>query len=109
MSESKNASQQDDFVLPLDRSIWKHVRTMEASIGIPVSEDKVLDLFGSLYDIYFAYETDRKKGEDLLIALTALLIAAPLGQGKSVWDKLNDRKIDMTNFEFKAAEDADRS
>jgi len=100
---------ESEIVLPLDRSIWKHVRTMEASIGIPISDDKVLDLFGSLYDIYFAYETDRKKGEDLLIALTALLVAAPLGQGKAVWDKLNERKVDMTNFEFKAADDADRS
>ena len=100
---------ESEIVLPLDRSIWKHVRTMEASIGIPISDDKVLDLFGSLYDIYFAYETDRKKGEDLLIALTALLVAAPLGQGKAVWDKLNERKVDMTNFEFKAADNADRS
>lgn len=100
---------ESEIVLPLDRSIWKHVRTMEASIGIPVSDDKVLDLFGSLYDIYFAYETDRKKGEELLIALTALLIAAPLGQGKAVWDKLNDRKVEMTNFEFKTTDNADRS
>ena len=100
---------ESEIVLPLDRSIWKHVRTMEASIGIPISDDKVLDLFGSLYDIYFAYETDRKKGEELLIALTALLVAAPLGQGKAVWNKLNERKVDMTNFEFKATDDADRS
>jgi len=107
--ERTGSMSESEIVLPLDRSIWKHVRTMEASIGIPISDDKVLDLFGSLYDIYFAYETDRKKGEDLLIALTALLVAAPLGQGKAVWDKLNERKVDMTNFEFKAAEDADRS
>jgi hypothetical protein len=98
---------ESEIVLPLDRSIWKYVRGMEASIGIPVSEDKVLDLFGSLYDVFFAYETDHKKGERLLIGLTALLCAAPLGQGAAVWAALNERQTEMTNFELKTKAEKD--
>jgi len=82
---------------------------MEASIGVPVSDSTVLDLFGSLYDIFFAYETDKKKGEDLLIALAALLVAAPLGQGAAVWEKLMARDTPMINFELKTADESDRA
>jgi putative protein kinase ArgK-like GTPase of G3E family len=90
---------ESEIVLQLDESIWEHVEHMEGSVGIQVTEDKVLDLLGALYDIYHVNKTDQEQAQELLIGLTALLVAAPLGQADKVWQELVV-KDGMKNFEL---------
>ena len=94
---------ESEIVLPLDETIWDHIRHMEGSVGIQVTEDKMLDLLGALYDIYFVNQTDTKEANELLIGLAALLVAAPLGQADRVWQELQVRDS-MKNFELDVKE-----
>jgi hypothetical protein len=94
---------ESEIVLPLDESIWEHIEHMEGSIGINVSETKTLDLLGALYDIYFVSKTEPKEGQELLIGLAALLVAAPMGHAETVWKELQVRES-MKNFELQVKE-----
>jgi hypothetical protein len=76
---------------------------MEGSIGIGISETKTLDLLGALYDIYHVSKDDIKEAQELLIGLTALLVAAPLNQAEKVWQELQVRES-MKNFELQVKE-----
>jgi len=76
---------------------------MEGSIGIGISETKTLDLLGALYDIYHVSKDNIKEAQELLIGLTALLVAAPLNQAEKVWQELQVRES-MKNFELKIKE-----
>lgn len=94
---------ESEIVLPLDETIWTHVEHMEGSIGIQVTEDKMLDLLGALYDIYHVSKEDMAEAQELIIGLTAILVAAPLGQADTVWKELQVRES-MKNFELQAKE-----
>jgi len=94
MSESEK-------LLPLDDTLWDYVKGIDGTLGIPVSESKTLDLIGALYDIYWAIRTEDEDAKDLVIALTALLLAAPLGQAERVWEEIVV-KDSMKNFELQA-------
>ena len=94
---------ESEIVLPLDESIWDHVKHMEGSIGIHISETRVLDLLGALYDVYYVSKVDNEGAQELLIGLAALLVAAPLGQADKVWEELAVRE-DMKNFELSLKE-----
>ena len=94
---------ESEIVLPLDETIWDYVEQMEGSIGIAVSETKTLDLLGALYDIYHVSKDDNKEAQELIIGLTALLVAAPYGQAEKVWEELQVRDS-MKNFELQVKE-----
>jgi hypothetical protein len=76
---------------------------MDGSIGIQVTEKKMLDLLGALYDIYYVTKADQADGLELIIGLAAILVAAPLGQAEKVWQEL-DVKESMKNFEMSVKE-----
>jgi hypothetical protein len=94
---------ESEIVLPLDETIWTHVEHMEGSVGIQLTEGKALDLLGALYDIYHVNKTDKEQAQELLIGLTALLVAAPLGQADRVWQELMVHE-GMKNFELSIKE-----
>ena len=79
---------ESEIVLPLDETIWDYVDKMEGSIGIHISETRVLDLLGALYDVYEVNKTNQVEAQELIIGLTALLVAAPLDQADKVWEEL---------------------
>jgi len=76
---------------------------MDGSIGIQVTDKKMLDLLGALYDIYYVTKDDQEAGLELIIGLAAILVAAPLGQAEKVWQEL-DVKESMKNFEMSVKE-----
>lgn len=94
---------ESEIVFPLDETIWSHVRHMEGTIAIQVTDKKMLDIMGALYDIYFAYNEDKEEGNALLIGLAALILAAPFGKAEDIWQELEIRES-MKNFEVKARE-----
>ena len=94
---------ESEIVLPLDETIWEYVENMDASIGIHISEEKVLDLLGALYDIYHVNKDNHQEAQELIVGLTALLVASPMGQADKVWEELSVKES-MKNFELQVKE-----
>ena len=82
MSESDNA-------LPLDSTIWEHIAHMNFTIGIPVSENKTLNILGALEDIYNAVDPDPDEAKQCIIALAAIFVASRHDKADLVWEELS--------------------
>tara|TARA_R110000822_G_scaffold250070_1_gene377424 strand:+ start:50 stop:355 length:306 start_codon:yes stop_codon:yes gene_type:complete len=81
MSESENA-------LPLDSSFWEHIEHLDFTVGIPVSETRMMDIIQVLRDIYFTIQEDVDEGLELIIAMAAILVASKDGQADKIWEEL---------------------
>lgn len=82
MSESEN-------VLPLDSSFWNHTKHLDFTIGIPVSETRMMDVIQVLQDIYETLEEDVEEGKQLIIAMAAILVASRNDTADAVWEELS--------------------
>ena len=91
MSESTNA-------FPLDESIWEHIRHMEYTVGIPVSEKRVLNILGALYDVYQTLDHDVDAAKDLLIGLAAILTSVKDDKADIVFEEFMVKDT-MQNFD----------
>jgi hypothetical protein len=92
-NESENA-------LPLDETFWDHIEHSGFSIGIPVSENKMMNVLEVLHDIYDTIEDDPEEGRKLVIMMAAILVASKDGQADKVWEELSVqesmRDLDLT-------------
>ena len=91
MSESDNA-------LPLDNSIWEHIAHMDFTIGIPISENKTLNILGALEDIYDLVDKDTDEAKQCIIALAAIFVASRHDKADMVWEELSVQES-MANFD----------
>ena len=82
MNESENA-------LPLDDTFWNHVEHSNFTIGIPVSDNKMMNVLGVLHDIYDTIEHDPEEGRRLIIMMAAILVASKDGRADIVWEELS--------------------
>ena len=81
-NESENA-------LPLDETFWNHIEHSGFTIGIPVSEDKMMNVLEVLRDIYDTIEDDPEEGRKLVIMMAAILVASKDGHADKVWEELS--------------------
>ena len=81
MSESENA-------LPLDNSFWEHVEHLDFTVGIPVSENRMMDVIKVLQDIYVTLSEDVEEGKRLIVAMAAILIASKDNKADEVWEEI---------------------
>jgi hypothetical protein len=89
--ESKNA-------FPLDSKFWEYAKTNEYSIGIPVSDKKLLNIVGALEDIYHTIDEDPEESKECLIMLAAIFVASSMGKADEVWEEFAVRES-MQSFE----------
>jgi hypothetical protein len=89
--ESKNA-------FPLDSKFWEYAKTNEYSIGIPVSDKKLLNIVGALEDIYHTIDEDPEESKECLIMLAAIFVASSIGKADEVWEEFAVRES-MQSFE----------
>ena len=82
MNESENA-------LPLDDTFWTHIEHSNFTIGIPVSDNKMMNVLGVLHDIYDTIEDDPEEGRKLIIMMAAILVASKDGRADIVWEELS--------------------
>ena len=85
MNESENA-------LPMDSSIWNHINHKNMSIGIPVSENKSLDILAALQDIYYSIEEDPDDARKCITSLAAIFVASSVGKADLVWQEFAVRE-----------------
>ena len=91
MSESTSA-------FPLDESIWEHIKHMQYTVGIPVSEKRVLNILGALYDVYQTIDHDQTAAKDLLIGLAAILTSVKDDKADLVFEEFMVKDT-MQNFD----------
>ena len=92
MEESENA-------LPLDDSFWDHIEHMDFAIGIPVSEDRMLDIISALRDVYETIcEDELDEAKMCVTALAAILVASKYGKAEEVWEEFSIKEA-MRNFD----------
>jgi hypothetical protein len=75
--------------LPLDESFWNHLEHSGFTIGIPVSENKMMNVLEVLRDIYDTIEDDPDEGRKLIIMMAAILVASKDGHADKVWEELS--------------------
>lgn len=81
-NESENA-------LPLDETFWEHIEHVGFSIGIPVSENKMMNVLEVLHDIYDTISNDPDEGRRLIIMMAAILVASKDGHADKIWEELS--------------------
>ena len=79
-NESENA-------LPLDENIWEHIKHMNYTIGIPVSETRTLNILDALEDIYWAVEDDPEDAKKCIVALAGIFLGGSVGKADKVWEE----------------------
>ena len=79
-NESENA-------LPLDSSFWEHTEHLDFTVGIPVSETRIMDVIQVLRDIYETLEEDVEEGKKLIIAMAAILVASRYDKADEIWEQ----------------------
>ena len=77
-NESENA-------LPLDESFWDHWHQTKTMVGIPVSDDKMMNVLAVLEDIYDTIDNDTDEAKRLIIMMAAILLATKDGEADAVW------------------------
>ncbi len=93
MSESENA-------LPLDDSFWDHIEHMDFAIGIPVAEDRMLDIISALRDVYETIcEGELDEAKMCVTALAAILVASKYGKAAEVWEEFSIKEA-MRDFDI---------
>ena len=91
MNESENA-------LPLDNSFWEHLEHLNFTVGIPVSEKRMMDVLQVLHDIYQTIDEDVEDAKRLIIAMAAILVASKDGQADKLWEEFAIQES-MKNFD----------
>jgi len=92
MSESESA-------LPLDDSFWEHIEHMDFAIGIPVAEDRMLDIISALRDVYETIcEGELNEAKMCVTALAAILVASKYGKAEEVWEEFSIKEA-MRDFD----------
>jgi hypothetical protein len=89
---------ESDSALPLDSTIWEHIAHMDFTIGIPVSENKTLNILGALEDIYDSIDVDTEEAKQCVIALAAIFVASRHDKADMVWEELSVQES-MANFD----------
>lgn len=90
-NESENA-------FPLDDKFWDYAKTSEYSIGIPVSDKKLLNIVGALEDIYSTIDKDPQEAKECLVMLAAIFVASSMGKADEVWEEFAVRES-MQSFD----------
>ena len=80
---------ESESALPFDETFWDHVDHQKFSIGIPVSETRMMDVIQVLQDIYETLEEDIEEGKQLIIAMAAILVASRNDTADAVWEELS--------------------
>ena len=65
---------------------------MDMSIGIPVSDNKTLDILAALEDIFYAIEDDPDDARKCVISLAAIFVASSVGKADVVWQEFAVRE-----------------
>ena len=99
MTKSENAWEDKEEL----EQVWLYIKDNPLIMGLPISENKGLDLLSALRDIY---ETNKKSPENAQVLLTLLanvLVGAAQGDGEEIVEEVIVQDA-MLQFEEKMKE-----
>ena len=79
---------ESESALPFDETFWDHIDHQKFSIGIPVSEDKVLNIIDVLRDVYDSIDSKPEVAKEYLIMTAAILSAIRTNTAELVWEEM---------------------
>jgi len=82
MKESENASYDNE------PDVWNYIKNNPRIMGLPLSENKMIDICTVLLDIYETLNTDPEGAKTLLGLLATVLVGSAEGQGKEVIEEV---------------------
>lgn len=80
---------ESESALPLDESIWEHIKHINYSVGIPVSDTRTLSILDALEDIYWAVDKDPGDAKHCIIALAAIFLGSSVGKADKMWEEFS--------------------
>ena len=81
MSESENVSLNS-------LEVWDYIRDNPLILGLPLSNNKGLDLLTAMRDVYVEMDKDVYKAKVLLTLLATVLVASAQGDGEEVIEEV---------------------
>jgi hypothetical protein len=97
MNESENA------FLNNNEEVWDFIKEHPRYIGIPISNNKGLDILNALRDVWIANKTSQEKANNMLTMLAAVLVSAEAGHGDEIVEEVLVQEA-MMDFEEQAKE-----
>lgn len=68
--------------------VWDYIKDNPRIIGLPVSEQKGIDLLSALRDVYKTIDIDPKAAQVLLSLLANVLVASAQGEGAAIIEEV---------------------
>ena len=82
MKESENASYDNE------PEVWGYIRENPKIMGLPLSDNKAIDICTALLDVYEILSKDPEAAKSLLSLLATVLVGSAEGQGKEVIEEV---------------------
>lgn len=95
MSESESASMNDD--------VWEFIADNPKIMGVPLTDNKGLDILSALRDVYMVTKQDPEVGMGLLTVLANVLVAAAQGEGSELLEEVTVFEA-MIDFDIQVKE-----
>ena len=92
MKKSENAWENEE-----QDTVWEYIKENPLLMGLPLSENKGIDLLSALRDVYLANKIDQQAAQMLLTLLANVLVAAAQGDGEEVVEEVIVQEA-MTKF-----------
>lgn len=81
MKESENVSLDNE-------KVWDYIKNNPLLLGLPISNNKGLDLLSAMRDVYLEMDKDIYKAKVLLTLLATVLVATSQGDGNEVIEEV---------------------
>lgn len=81
MKESENVSLDNE-------KVWDYIKDNPLLLGLPISNNKGLDLLSAMRDVYLEMDKDIYKAKVLLTLLATVLVATSQGDGNEVIEEV---------------------
>lgn len=81
MNESENVSLDNE-------KVWDYIKDNPLLLGLPISDNKGLDLLSAMRDVYLEMDKDIYKAKVLLTLLATVLVATSQGDGDEVIEEV---------------------
>jgi len=98
MKKSENAWENEE-----QDTVWDYIEENPLLLGLPLSENKGIDLLSALRDVYLANQVDQQAAQMLLTLLANVLVAAAQGDGEEVVEEVIVQEA-MTKFDSQIKE-----
>lgn len=80
MSESENVYQ--------DEGIWDYIKAHPKILGLPLSNDKGLDILSAMRDIHETIKVSPKDADSMLTLLAGVILATSQGDGEEILNEV---------------------